>query len=89
MAHQAGPAEPFAPNMLQVKSITVSGGSLFNYMDTRKEILHRAQSVIEGIQKGWLKLRIEHVYSLEQAATAQRMLESRQTMGKVILKMGE
>ncbi len=85
----SGPAEPVAPNSLQARSITVSGGSLFNYMNTREELLTRARDVLSGIREGWLKLKIDHVFSLEQAAEAQRMLEGRKTIGKVILKMGD
>jgi NADPH2:quinone reductase len=84
----SGPAEPLLPNALQTKSITLSGGSLFNYMNSRVEILSRANEVLKGIQEGWLNLRIDHVLPLEQAAKAQIMLESRQTIGKVILKIG-
>ena len=74
---------------MQAKAFTLSGGSLFNYMNTREELLKRAQDVLTGIREGWLKLRIDHVFSLEQAAEAQQMLEGRKTVGKVILTMGE
>lgn len=83
----SGVADPLSPNTLQAKSLTISGGSLFNYLNTREELLKRANAVLEGIRKGWLKLRIDHVYSLEQAAEAQKMLEGRKTIGKVVLTM--
>ncbi|MGH2612024.1 MAG: zinc-binding dehydrogenase [Rhabdochlamydiaceae bacterium] len=41
--------------------------------------------VLEGIQKGWLKLRIDCILPLSQAAEAHRLLENRQTAGKVLL----
>ena len=85
----SGTAEPLAPNALQTKSLTISGGSLFNYMNTREEILSRAEAVLKGVREGWLKLRIDHIFSLEQAAEAQRQLEGRETVGKVILQIGE
>ena len=81
----SGPADPIVPNSLMVRSISVSGGSLMNYMLTRQEMLHRAQAVIEGIQKGWLKLKIDRVFPLAQAAEAHRVLEERKTIGKVLL----
>ena len=37
------------------------------------------------IRNGKLKLRIEHVYPLEQAAQAHRDLEARKTTGKILL----
>lgn len=81
----SGPAEPLLPNSLQSKSITVSGGSLFNFLDTRIELLERAESVLAAIREGWLKLKIDHVLSLAEAPAAQKLLEGRHTMGKVIL----
>lgn len=81
----SGPAEPIAPNFLQKKSIVVAGGSLFNSLDTREELLGRAHDVLKGIREGWLQLNINHVFPLDEAAKAQTMLEGRQTTGKVIL----
>jgi NADPH2:quinone reductase len=83
----SGPAELLAPNSLQDKSITLSAGRLWNHLQTREELLHRAHAVLTGIRQGWLKLKIDHVLPLEQAAEAQRLLEGRQTTGKVILQI--
>jgi NADPH2:quinone reductase len=41
--------------------------------------------VLAMIAAGKLKLRIEHVYKLEQAAQAHRDLEGRKTTGKILL----
>lgn len=81
----SGPAEPIAPNVLQKKSIVLAGGSLFNSLDTRQELLGRAGAVLKGIREGWLQLNINHVFPLDEAAKAQMMLEGRQTTGKVVL----
>jgi len=85
----SGPAEAIAPNSLMARSVTVSGGSLFNYIGNREELLGRARSVLNGMREGWLKLRIDKVLPLEQAAEAHRLLEGRQTTGKVILKISD
>lgn len=82
----SGPAEPIVPNALMARSLTLSGGSLPNYLLTREEMLMRARAVIKGVQEGWLKLRIDKVISLEQASDAHRLLENRQTIGKIILR---
>lgn len=82
----SGPAEPIAPNSLQAKSITVAGGSLGNYLLTREELLYRANDVLKGIQEGWLKLRIDHVLPLAQAQEAHTLLETRKSIGKIILR---
>jgi len=76
------------PNALMTKSITISGGALFNYMVTRDELLGRANDVFTGLREGWLKLRIDHAFPLAQAPEAHRLLEGRQTTGKLILKTG-
>jgi NADPH:quinone reductase len=81
----SGVADPVAPNSLQQRCITIHGGSLFNFLNTREELLMRANGVLEGIKAGWLNLRIAHTYPLKEAAKAQELLENRGTTGKVLL----
>lgn len=80
----SGPADPISPNALMGHSLTISGGSLFNYLLSKEELMMRSKAVIEGIQKGWLKLKIESL-PLEKASEAHRKLEDRKTVGKVVL----
>ncbi len=84
----SGPADPLVPNMLMPRALTVSGGSLVNFMRTREETMRRAHDVLRAIREGWLKLRIDHVLPLAQAAEAHRLLENRQTSGKLVLSSG-
>lgn len=81
----SGPAEPLLPNALQTKSITVSGGMLTNYLSSHEELMRRANDVLNGMREGWLKLKVDHVFSLDQAQEAHQLLEGRKTTGKVIL----
>jgi NADPH2:quinone reductase len=81
----SGAAEPFAPNVLQRRSLTVSGGMLGNYTLTREELLHRAKDLMDGISQGWLKLNIHVALPLAEAATAHRLLEDRKSIGKIVL----
>jgi NADPH2:quinone reductase len=83
----SGPADPIIPNALMARSITVSGGSLGNYLLTREELLRRAGEVIAGIRAGWLRLRIAKVLPLAEAAEAHRLLEGRHTIGKLLLSV--
>jgi NADPH2:quinone reductase len=83
----SGPADPIAPNSLMAKSITLSGGSLPNFTATRDELVRRSKDVLSGIKKGWLKLRIDHVLPLAEAEKAHRLLEGRQSLGKIVLKV--
>jgi NADPH:quinone reductase len=84
----SGPADPVVPNSLMMKALTISGGSVFNFTVTRDELLGRARDVFAGVREGWLKLHIDRVLPLAQAAEAHRLLETRQTTGKLILKTG-
>jgi NADPH:quinone reductase len=83
----SGPADPISPNVLMGSAVTVSGGSLQNFIRTREELMRRANDVIAGIRQGWLKLNIGAVLPLEQANEAHRLLESRQTQGKLVLSV--
>ncbi|MGH9715700.1 MAG: quinone oxidoreductase family protein [Candidatus Acidiferrales bacterium] len=83
----SGPAEPVAPNSLMAKALTISGGSLYNYMNSREEMLRRANDVFTGVREGWLKVRVYRTLPLEQAAEAHRLLESRATTGKLLLQI--
>lgn len=81
----SGPADPILPNVLMKRSLTISGGNLSNFLLSREELMRRANAVIEGIQNGWLNLRIDQVFPLANAAEAHQKLESRNTSGKVLL----
>src|SRR6266478_7438020 len=83
----SGPADPISPNALMGRSFSLSGGSLQNFMRTREELMRRANEVIEGISRGWLKLNIAAVLPLEQANEAHQLLESRRTQGKLVLSI--
>ncbi len=82
----SGPADKISPNALMPKSISLSGGSSANFIATREDLLRRSKDVLDAIRAGWLKLRIDRVLPLEEAAQAHKVLEGRQSMGKIILK---
>lgn len=82
----SGAADPILPNSLQKRAITVSGGSLMNYLLTRDELMMRANDVLNGIKSGWLKLRIDNIVPLADARGAHKILEARKSIGKIVLK---
>jgi len=84
----SGPAEPISPNALMKRSLSLSGGDLRHFIMSREEMLRRANEVIKGLRSGWLKERIFRVLPLAEAAEAHRLLEGRQTIGKVLLSTG-
>src|SRR6266699_316479 len=59
----------------QKGSLFVTRPSLVNYIPTRDELQARASAVFGMIAEGKLKLRIEHIYALADAAQAHRDLE--------------
>jgi NADPH:quinone reductase len=81
----SGPADPFPPNSLQSRSLTIAGGTLPNFIATRADLLRRASDVIGAIQSGKLEITIDRVLPLADAAEAQGLLESRTTSGKLLL----
>jgi NADPH:quinone reductase len=82
----SGAVEPIAPTLLSGKgSLYLTRPTLGHYTATRPELLHFAGDVLNWIKDGKLKLRIEHLYPLKEAAQAHRDLEGRKTTGKLLL----
>ncbi len=82
----SGPVPPFDPIALSQKgSLFLTRPSLIHYVSTREELQQRAGDVFAMIGAGKLKLRISHVYKLEEVQQAHRDLEGRKTTGKILL----
>jgi NADPH2:quinone reductase len=82
----SGAVPPFDLIQLSAKgSLFVTRPKLGDYIITREELLARAEAVLGMIAAGKLKLRVEHIYKLEDAQQAHRDLESRKTTGKLLL----
>lgn len=82
----SGAVGPVDPQVLNLKgSIYLTRPSLFHYVALREELLERSSQVLGWIRDGVLKLKIFREMPLSQAAEAHRMLEARQTAGKVLL----
>jgi NADPH2:quinone reductase len=82
----SGPIAPFDPQILSRKgSLFLSRPTLFHYIHTREELDERAGDVLGQVAAGTLEVTIDRVMPLAQAADAHRLLEGRQTMGKVLL----
>lgn len=81
-----GKVPPLDPTILNTKgSLFLTRPSLGNYCATREELLWRAGDVLQWVASGEVKLAIERVYPLAEAAQAHRDLESRATAGKLLL----
>ncbi|HEY6352121.1 MAG TPA: quinone oxidoreductase [Candidatus Angelobacter sp.] len=82
----SGPVPPFDPIKLSQKgSLSLTRPSLMHYISTREELEWRANDIFNMIGSGKLKLRIAHLYKLEEAQQAHRDLEGRKTTGKLLL----
>lgn len=81
----SGEPDPIRPRKL-LGSRTLTTASLFDYTRTRAELLDRAAEVFSGAAEGWLRARIDRVLPLEDAERAHRLLEDRETKGKVLLE---
>jgi NADPH2:quinone reductase len=82
----SGAVPPLDPGKLAAKgSLFLTRPTLAHYTLDRAELLQRAGDLFGWSASGKLKLRIDKVCSLSQAAEAQRLLESRKTTGKIVL----
>ncbi len=81
----SGPVEPFAPLVLSPASLFVTRPTLFHYIATREELLARAGDLFGWIGQGELDVRVGLRMPMAEAAEAHRLLEGRDTTGKVLL----
>jgi NADPH2:quinone reductase len=82
----SGPVPPFNLGTLATKgSLFVTRPTLIHYTATREELLERAGDLFKWIAAGELKVKIDRVLPLTEAAEAHRLLESRKTTGKLVL----
>jgi NADPH:quinone reductase len=82
----SGPVPPFDPNILNAKgSLFLTRPSLAHHCLTREELLWRAGDVLGWVASSELKIRVDRMYPLAEAAQAHRDLEGRLTAGKLLL----
>ena len=82
----SGPVAPFDPAVLGIKgSLFLTRPGLNQYIASREELLTRATAVLGWLAAGTLRLRVDRVLPLGDAAKAHEALEARRTAGKVLL----
>jgi NADPH2:quinone reductase len=82
----SGPVPAIDPQILNTRgSVFLTRPSLAHHVLDREELLWRAEEVLNAVASRGLKLRIDHTYPLADAAAAHRDLESRKTIGKLLL----
>ena len=84
--NSSGPAPAVAPLTLASKgSLVLTRPGLGDFISTRSELDYLSGLLFSAIEQGLVKVNIGHRFPLEQAAQAQRLLESRLTTGSTVL----
>ncbi|KAM1126516.1 uncharacterized protein LOC126630644 [Malus sylvestris] len=81
----SGVPDPVPLPALQAKSLFLTRPGLFHYTVTQDELLETAEDVFANVSSGVLRVRVNHTYSLAEAAQAHADLENRRTSGSVVL----
>ena len=82
----SGPVGPIDPQVLNQKgSLYLTRPTLFHYVASREELLERSGQVLGWVRDGKLRLSIFREIPLSEAALAHRILESRQSTGKLLI----
>ncbi len=82
----SGAVPPVAPlDLMAAGSIYLTRPTLFDYIQTRDELVDRADAVFEMISDKTLEIRVGERYTLDDAAQAHTDLEARRTMGKLLI----
>jgi len=83
--NSSGPVPPFDVLRLARGSIFLTRPVVAHHVRTREELLTRTDELFSLILSGAVRLRIDRELPLSEAAAAHRLLESRQSAGKILL----
>lgn len=82
----SGPVPEISPLLLSRKgSLYLTRPTMAHYTRTREELMGRANDLFDWVAEGELRVLIGDRYPLEKAADAHRALESRDTVGKILI----
>jgi NADPH2:quinone reductase len=71
--------------LAQKGSLFLTRPTLFTYVAKRADLVAAAEELFDVVRKGAVKIEINQVYELKDAAQAHRDLESRKTTGSTVL----
>jgi NADPH2:quinone reductase len=80
-----GKPAPIDPAMLMDSSKSLTGGDLWNVLNGWEERVRRAGELFQWVRSGQLQVRISARFPLAEGAEAHAFLESRGSIGKVLL----
>jgi NADPH:quinone reductase-like Zn-dependent oxidoreductase len=85
LGQASGPLRALDPNLLAHKSLSFSRPVVFAYIATRQALAARAESLWQALADGTLKIPPIERHALDAAAQAHARLESRATVGALVL----
>lgn len=86
--HASGLVKNFEPmELAEAGSVLLTRTHMAHFVATPEEYAHRANDVMKWIADGTLKVTIQQVFDLADAAAAHRIIENRGTTGKLLLKI--
>lgn len=74
------------PRMLMDTSKTLTGGDLWNVLTSFEERKIRSQQLFDWLTEGMITMQQPTIFALEDGAKAHALLESRQSIGKIVLQ---
>ena len=83
----AGDPDPVDPRLLMDRSLTLTGGDLWNVLTSAAIRRERAAALFAQIRAGQLQPNIAARFPLSEGARAHAYLESREAIGKVLLTL--
>ncbi len=86
--NSSGLVEAISPmDLAAAGSIFFTRPRLSHHMRTRDEIVKRADEIFSAMREGQVRVRVCRTIPLEQAGEAHRLLQSRETIGKILLSV--
>jgi NADPH2:quinone reductase len=80
-----GDPAPVDPRLLMDRSLTLTGGDLWNVLTTHAARQQRADRLFEAVRRGDLVVTVAARIPLREGARGHALLEARATAGKVLL----
>lgn len=80
-----GSPQPVDPRVLMDRSLTLTGGDLWNVLTTAEARRERAARLFSQVVSGALRPTVAATFPLADGAAAHRLLESRGVIGKILL----
>ena len=82
----SGKIDPFDIGVLSAKgSLYLTRPTLMTYTATRTDLEASAEALFDVVGRGAVRITVNQIFPLAEAAAAHRALESRQTTGSTIL----